>query len=80
MADIINSGLKVGHWPKHYKRETIPPTPKQYPPENREMLRPIANLVNLNKIMEKIVSEMVISDMKAKLDPSQYGNQKNTSI
>ena len=80
MADIINCGLKVGHWPKHYKRETITPTPKQYPPENREMLRPIANLVNFNKIMEKIVSEMIISDMKAKLDPSQYGNQKNTSI
>ena len=40
MADIINSGLSVGHWPKTYKRETITPTPKQYPPENREMLRP----------------------------------------
>ena len=80
MADIINSGLSVGHWPKTYKRETITPTPKQYPPESREMLRPIANLCNLNKIMEKIVSEMIISDMKESLDPGQYGNQKNTSI
>ena len=41
------------------------------------MLRPIANLCNLNKIMEKIVSEMVISDMSDKLDPTQYGNQKH---
>ena len=80
MADIINSGLKVGHWPKFYKRETITPTPKQHPPETREMLRPIANLVNLNKIMEKIITELVISDMKSSLDPSQYGNQKNVSI
>ena len=80
MADIINCGLRVGHWPKSYKRETITPTPKQYPPENREMLRPIANLCNFNKIMEKIVSEMVISDMRNTLDPSQYGNQKNVSI
>ena len=80
MSDIVNCGLRVGHWPKSYKRETITPTPKQTPPETREMLRPIANLCNLNKIMEKIVSEMVISDMKATLDPSQYGNQKDISI
>ena len=80
MADIINTGLRVGHWPKHYKRETITPTPKQFPPETREMLRPIANLVNLNKIMEKIISELIISDMSSNLDPSQYGNQKNISI
>ena len=30
--------------------------------------------------MEKIVSEMVIYDMSDSLDPSQYGNQKHTSI
>ena len=44
------------------------------------MLRPIANLVNLNKIMEKIITEMIVSDMSSSLDPSQYGNQKNISI
>ena len=70
----------VGHWPKSYKRETITPTPKQFPPINREMLRPIANLCNLNKIMEKVVSEMIISDMQDSMDPAQYGNQKNLSI
>ena len=80
MASIINTGLRVGHWPKSYKRETITPTPKQFPPENSEILRPIANLCNLNKIMEKIVSEMIISDMKDSIDPAQYGNQKNLSI
>jgi hypothetical protein len=30
--------------------------------------------------MEKIISEIVISDMEALLDPSQYGNQKHISI
>ena len=80
VTDIINSGLTAGHWPSKYKRETITPTPKQFPPETTEMLRPIANLCNLDKIMEKIVSEMLISDMKDKLDPAQFGNQKNTSI
>ena len=45
-----------------------------------ELLRPIANLCNLNKIMEKIISELVIADMSEKLDPSQFGNQKHISI
>ena len=78
-SDVINSGLMAGHWPKYYKRETITPT-KQFPPENREMLRPIANLCNFNKIMEKIISEIVITDMEKQLDPSQYGNRKHVSI
>ena len=80
VADIINNGVSAGQWPRLYKRETITPTPKQYPPENRELLRPIAVPCNLNKVMETIIAELVISDMKSKLDPSQFGNQKHTSI
>jgi hypothetical protein len=80
VADIINSGLMTGCWPKIYKRETITPTPKQFPPENRELLRPIANLFNIDKIMEKIVSEIIVSDMESDLDPVQYGNQKHKSL
>ena len=79
-CDIVNSGLSKGQWPKLYKKETITPTPKQFPPETRDMLRPIANLCNFNKIFEKILSEMIISDIKTNLDPSQYGNQAHTSI
>ena len=44
------------------------------------MLRPIANLFNLDKIMETVVSEIIVSDMESDLDPSQYGNQKHKSI
>ena len=29
--------------------------------------------------MEKLISELIISDMKHKFDPSQYGNQKGVS-
>ena len=79
-SDVINSALMAGHWPKYYKRETITPTPKQFPPENRDMLRPIANLCNFNKLMERIISEIVIADMEKQLDPAQYGNRKHTSI
>ena len=34
----------------------------------------------MNKIQEAVIAEMVIKDMEARLDPSQYGNKKNTSI
>ena len=30
--------------------------------------------------MEKMLSELMIKDMKAKADPAQYGNAKGTSI
>jgi hypothetical protein len=36
--------------------------------------------MNLNKIQERAIADMVISDMERNLDPSQYGNRKNTSI
>ena len=80
VTDIINTSLLCGVWPKIYKQEIITPTPKQYPPENMDMLRPISNLSNLNKIMEKMISELVIKDMEDKLDPSQFGNRKHLGI
>jgi hypothetical protein len=30
--------------------------------------------------MEKLISELIISDMSLKIDPAQYGNQKGVSI
>ena len=33
-----------------------------------------------DKIAEKIISELIIEDMKSKLDPSQYANQPGVSI
>ena len=59
VTDIINTSLSCGVWPKIYKQEVITPIPKQFPPETLEMLRPISNLCNLNKIMEKIISDMM---------------------
>ena len=53
---------------------------KIYPPKEIDDLRNISGLLNLDKIAEKIISKMIISDMKMKLDPSQYANQKGLSI
>ena len=30
--------------------------------------------------MEKLITGIMIDDMKEKLDPSQYGNEKGTSV
>ena len=43
-------------------------------------MRNISGLLNLDKIYEKIISKVLISDMEAKLDPAQFGNQKGVSI
>ena len=43
-------------------------------------LRSISGLKNLNKVAEKIFAEMMLTNMREKLDKSQFGNQKNISI
>ena len=43
-------------------------------------LRPISNLFTYCKIGEKIICELIIEDMVKKMDPTQFGNLKNTSI
>ena len=80
LADVINSGIRLGQWPDIYKMETITPAPKCYPPKELENLRPISNLLNYCKIGEKLISQLIVEDMVEKMDPSQFGNLKNTSI
>ena len=80
ISHMINHNIKTGSWPDSYKTELITPIVKQTPVELLEQLRPISNLPICDKIQEAVISDMVISDMKAKLDPSQYGNQRSTSI
>ena len=36
--------------------------------------------MSLNKIQEKLISELIISDIKENMDPSQYGNEYGLSI
>ena len=45
-----------------------------------DQLRPIANLLNMNKKQEAAIASLVIQNMEDYLDPSQYGNCKQTSI
>jgi hypothetical protein len=80
LADVINTGIRLGQWPDNYKIETITPVPKVHPPKLLDQLRPISNLFTYSKVGEKIISNLMVEDMVKKMDPSQFGNLKRTSI
>jgi hypothetical protein len=75
VKDVINSSIIQGIWPDIYKLEIVTPVPKVFPPKEIEELRKISGLLNLDKVAEKLISKLMISDMKLKMDPSQYANQ-----
>ena len=54
--------------------------PKVHPTQKSSQLRNISGLLNFDKIFEKLISQLIISDMEAKLDPAQFGNQRGISI
>ena len=76
----MNTSLKRGEYPEVYKYEISTPLPKVYPPEKMKQMTNISGLLNFDKVMEKMISELMIKDMRAKADPAQYGNEKGTSI
>ena len=80
LADVINTGIRLGQWPDIYKIETITPVPKVHPPRLLDQLRPISNLFTYSKVGEKIISNLMVQDMVKKMDPCQFGNLKSTSI
>ena len=80
IKDCLNGAMKQGRWPDIFKLEIVTPIPKQMPPQDINHLRNISGLLNLDKIGEKLISKLIISDMKEKFDPSQYANQEGLSI
>ena len=58
----------------------VTPVPKIFPPESQEDLRNISGLLTFNKVAEKMIAELMISDIMGTLDPSQYANQKGVSL
>ena len=60
--------------------EICTPFPKVNPPQSTSQLRNISGLLNFDTVFEKLISQMIISDMEDKIDPAQFGNQKGISI
>ena len=82
-ADVINTSIKRGEYPQLYKYEISTPVPKSFPPQTTSEIRNISGLLNIDKIMEKLSSELkvlLISDMSSTFDPAQYGNQRGISV
>ena len=73
---IINKAICEGVWPDLLKTEMVTPVPKVSQPKSTDDLRPIAGLMTLNKVFEKVICKYVTEDMKQHLDPGQFGNQK----
>ena len=80
LTDVINTSVRLGEYPNLYKFEICTPVPKSYPPQTTSQVRNISGLLTFDKIMEKLISELIISDMSQNMDPSQYGNQRGVSI
>ena len=80
LTDVINTSIRRGEYPQIYKYEISTPIPKNYPPKDLTEIRNISGLLTFDKIMESLLAELIITDMKPLSDPSQYGNLKGVSI
>ena len=80
VANVINASILQGCWPEILKLEIVTPVPKKFPPKTIDEMRNISGLLNLDNISEKIISKLMVSDMRKQIDPSQFANQKGLSI
>ena len=80
LTDIFNTGMSRGEYPKLYKFEVSTPVPKAYPTQSVTQLRNISGLLMFDRVYEKLLAQLIVSDMKDKIDPAQYGNQSGVSI
>ena len=67
LTHVYNESLKKGEYPQIYKFEVTTPVPKKYPVESMEQMRNISGLLTADKIFEKLLSEIIVFDMKEKL-------------
>ena len=79
LSDVYLRAATHGEYPDIYKLEIVTPAPKIYPPQSAKDLRKISGTLNCSKIFEKVISEVMVDDMRPTRDPSQYGNSKGVS-
>ena len=79
LAHIYNTCTIEGIWPNIWKHELVTPVPKTHPPQDIDDMRKIAGTKNLSKVYESLLSDSIIGDINAQIDPSQYGNEKGLS-
>ena len=80
LTHIFNTCIRSGEYPDLYKYEVCTPIPKVYPTQTLSQLRNISGLFTFDKVFEKLLAEIMISDMKDKMDNQQYLIQMLQSI
>ena len=80
LTSLINDAVQQGYWPDFLKLEFVTPVPKATHLKSIDDLRNISGLMNINKVMEKLICNLVFSDMKQSMDQSQFANQKGLSV
>ena len=59
LTDVINTSLRRGEYPKIYKYEISTHVAKVFPPEKVMQMRNISGLLNFDKVMERLISELM---------------------
>jgi len=70
---LYNKSLKEGVFPSIWKISSVTPVFKKGNKSNVENYRPISGLVQIGKLLEKLVLAQVIKPINNTLDNSQHG-------
>ena len=79
VATIFNASLTSTIVPAIWKDSDIIPIPKSQPPTCEDDIRPISLTPGLAKVLEDFVVRWMITDIKERIDPKQFGCLKGTS-
>ena len=79
VTKIFNVSLKSGVVPSIWKDSNITPVPKIHPPIDEGDIRPISLTPCISKVLEDFVVKWMISDIRDKIDPRQFGCLKGRS-
>ena len=67
LSHLISTCFSTGIYPDLWKVEYVTPVPKVFPPEKLKDLRKISGLLNFSKITDKVVAELLASDMSSEM-------------
>ena len=79
VTKIFNVSLKSALAPSIWKDSNITPVPKIHPPTDECDIRPISLTPCISKVLEDFVIKWMISDIRDKIDPRQFGCLKGSS-
>ena len=81
IADLFNTILLTGHYPRQWVTEYITPIPKSAESlETEADIRPITIIPNTAKLFNSFIADWLQPIIKPRMDPAQLGGEKGSSI